>query len=677
MQKKNGNSGVLAAALKEAGIPVDAGALQAIFAGMAAAPEAVRKDTWMTMLGEPLSPKSQGILQQFYEEWVVRQRREVKSEPAQSASRLTALRATLAREGLDGFIVPRMDAYQGENIPLKNERLLWLTGFSGSAGIAVVLKDQAAIFVDGRYSLQVRQQTRAELFTPHHVTEFPPYRWVEDNLPSGGRLGFDPWLHSADEVTRWQKAVAKVNGELVPVTGNPIDTIWQDQPPMPISPAVGQDIQYAGEASSEKITRLAEELKKQAVDASILTAPESIAWLLNMRGGDVPHTPLPLSFAILHASATVDLFIDSRKVTPALRRHLGNAVSLHEEVEFLAALDALAKVKKIVLLDKSHTVHAITARLEAAGANIRPGQDLCVLPRACKNAVEIAGMTEAHIRDGVAIVRFLHWLEETIRSETVTEIGASARLAQFRREVSGDLFRGLSFDTISGAGPNGAIVHYRATPSSNRSLQLGELYLIDSGGQYPDGTTDITRTLALGSVIDPEPKDRFTRVLKGHIALARVCFPRGTTGSQLDTLARQSLWQAGLDYDHGTGHGVGCYLGVHEGPQRISKIPNLVPLVEGMVISNEPGYYKAGAYGIRIENLVTVIKRDVPGAEREMLGFRTLTLAPIDRSLIAQEHLTAEETAWLNQYHQAVYEQLAPHLTHDVRNWLAKATAAL
>ncbi|MGO8865137.1 MAG: aminopeptidase P family protein [Alphaproteobacteria bacterium] len=591
------------------------------------------------------------------------------------AERLKRLRAELARRGLAGFIVPRGDEHQGEYVPRRAERLGWLTGFTGSAGAAIVLAEKAAMFVDGRYTLQARAQVGGEHYEFYHLIEEPPADWIAQQLGKGQALGYDPWLHTAVDRERYTTAAAKAGGRLVACADNPIDAIWAGQPPPPIAPVVPHPLAYAGRDSRDKCQVLAGELAKQAIDAAVLTAPDSIAWLLNIRGGDVPHTPLPLSFALLSADATVELFCDPRKLSPGLARHLGNGVSVHGREEFPAALDRLGQANKRVAADPASTAAFIFDRLERAGAEIVKSADPCALPKACKNEVELAGMRAAHRRDGAALTRFLAWIKGRAAKGGISEIEAAERLHALRRE--GELFRDLSFSTIAGSGPNGAIVHYRATEESNRRLAGGELFLIDSGAQYLDGTTDVTRTLAIGAP-SAEMRERFTRVLKGHIALATVRFPAGTTGSQLDVLARAALWQAGLDYDHGTGHGVGSYLGVHEGPQRISKIPNTVALKCGMIVSNEPGYYKTGAYGIRIENLVAVTPADGhAAAEREMLAFETLTLAPIDLDLVEPELLSAAEIAWLDAYHARVRETLAPLLDRATARWLEEATRAL
>ena len=588
------------------------------------------------------------------------------------AARLSALRSELKRRGLDGFVVPRADEHQGEMVAPHSERLAWLTGFTGSAGQAIVLADRAAIFVDGRYTLQVGLQVDTRLISPLHMTENPASAWIEENL-EGGKLGYDPWLHSEDQVRRLKESCEKAGGEAVAVSDNPVDAIWSDQPDPPKAPAAAHPLEFAGKTSAEKRDEIAAAIAAAGASAAVLSLPDSLAWLLNVRGGDVSHTPLVLSFGILDAEGGCEWFVDGAKISEDLPEHLGNGVSPRAPEEFGPALDALAGRK--VLADPASAPAWVFDRLREAGAEIVQDQDPCLLPKARKNAIEIEGCRAAHRRDGAALSRFLAWLASNAVDGEVSELEAAGRLRRFREENSE--FRDLSFDTISGSGPNGAIVHYRVTPESDRRLGDGELFLLDSGAQYPDGTTDVTRTVAIGKP-SPEMRERFTRVLKGHIALATARFPVGTTGSQLDALARSPLWQAGLDYDHGTGHGVGSYLGVHEGPQRISKVPNRVALEPGMIVSNEPGYYKTGAYGIRIENLVTVVESPAqPGDDRAMLAFETLTLAPIDLSLVEPSLLTAEEAAWLDSYHERVRETLSPALGAADRVWLDAATAKL
>jgi len=587
------------------------------------------------------------------------------------AERLAAVRAEIAALGLDGFLVPRADAHQGEYVPQRARRLAWLTGFTGSAGLAAVLKTKAAIFVDGRYTLQVRDQVDVTLFDPQSLGEPGQSEWIADNAPRGGRIGFDPWLHTPDQVEKMAATLRRNDVVLVALDANLVDLAWSDQPPEPIGPVRVHAASLAGKEATEKRAEVAAEIKRQGADATVLTAPDSIAWLLNLRGTDVTHTPLPLSFAIVRADATVDLFIDPAKLTAPARASLGNSVSVAPMAAFGDALEKVGASR--VLLDANQVSQAVFSKLEGAGATVIRAADPCALPKAVKNPVELAGSRSAHRRDGVAVSRFLAWLAAAPPG-SLTELDASAQLESFRRE--GDHFRDLSFDSISGAGSNGAIVHYRSAPETNKQLAPGTLYLIDSGAQYLDGTTDITRTIAIGTPT-AEHRDRFTRVLKGHIALATARFPSGTTGSQLDVLARASLWQVGLDYDHGTGHGVGSFLSVHEGPHRISKAPNTIALKPGMIVSNEPGYYKTGAYGIRIENLIAVEKIEIPGAERDMLGFETLTLAPIDQSLVERSLLTAEEIAWFDTYHARVRAALTPLLEGEALAWMTSATAPL
>lgn len=597
--------------------------------------------------------------------------------PPPAAERLTLLRAELAKRGLDGFIVPRGDEHQGEYVAPRSERLAWLTGFTGSAGMAVVLSRRAALFSDGRYTLQAAKQVDANLYDLRHITQEPAVDWIAEALPKGGKLGYDPWLLTPAQVPRFREACQQAGGELVPVDGNPIDAVWADQPARPAAPVRAHPLKYAGLGSADKRRTVAAMLKSQGQNAQILSAPDSIAWLLNVRGTDVPRTPLALSFAVIHKDATVDWFIDPAKISTAVTRHLGKDVRIKAPDALGPLLDRLAAKHAKVRIDPMADPMWIAARLADGGAVVDRGQDLCILLKACKNDTEIAGMRAAHLRDGAAVARFLAWLSAEAPKGGISEIAASDRLYAFRKE--NDLIRDLSFDTISGSGPNGAIVHYKATPASDRRLRAGDVYLVDSGAQYLDGTTDITRTVAIGPKAPPkEARTRFTLVLKGHIALSRARFPKGTTGSQLDPLARQFLWAEGLDFDHGTGHGVGSYLSVHEGPQRISKAPSTVALEPGMVISNEPGYYKTGAYGIRIENLVLVTAATAPrGAERDVLAFETLTLAPIDRNLIEVTLLDTAERAWLDAYHARVRKALSPLVDTKTRAWLKQATAPL
>ncbi|HVJ31819.1 MAG TPA: aminopeptidase P family protein [Terriglobia bacterium] len=589
-------------------------------------------------------------------------------QSTKTADRLAALQQELRRRNLTGFIVPRADEHQGEYVPKRAERLAWISNFTGSAGLVIVLQDRAAIWVDGRYTLQVREQVDSSLFEILHITNSPAEAWLAKHLSKGARLGFDPWLLTADTAQRFRAAAEQAGAELVAVDGNPLDAVWHDQPAAPIAPVWPQDIRYAGRASAEKRQQMAEKLVAQGRDAAVISAPDSICWLLNIRGGDVPCTPFALGYAVLHKDGQVDLFMDRRKFPPVTLAHLGNQVTLRQPEAFLSALDELGTQKARVNVDAATAGIAISDRLRAAGATVAVAEDICALPKATKNPVEIEGTRKAHRRDGAAVAQFLSWLSGEAPKGQLTEMDAAEKLAEFRRR--NDLFRGFSFDTISGAGPNAAVVHYRVTPKTNRKLEMNAIYLVDSGGQYLDGTTDITRTLVVGEAT-AEMKDRFTRVLKGHIALATAKFPRGTTGSQLDVLARRPLWDAGLDFDHGTGHGVGSYLSVHEGPQRISKVPNRVALEPGMIISNEPGYYKDGAYGIRIENLVVVQPVD---SYPNMLQFETITFAPIDLNLVDSSIMTRAEIDWLNAYHAKVREVLLPQLEGADADWLKTAT---
>ena len=589
------------------------------------------------------------------------------------AARLEAVRGELTRRRLDGFLVPRSDEHNGEYVAPYAERLSWLTGFDGSAGMAIVLRKKAAIFVDGRYTLQAAAQADSSCYEIRHVTEEPAGDWLRDNLSEGMRLGFDPRLHPDWSLDHIETACRKAKAVLETTVPNPVDSVWRDQPDPPFGPLAAHDIAFAGEESAEKRARLAAGLEADGVSAAVLTAPDSIAWLLNVRGSDVPNTPISLSYALLRADATVDLFIDPRKIDDATRTHLGGGVTLRTVDELPATLGDLRGRK--VLADPDAASVWVFRLLKDAGAAVVRGLDPCQLPKARKNTVELDGARAAHRRDGAALTRFLCWFARHAPGGGIDELTAASRLRAFRE--GNEHFRGLSFETISGAGPNGAIMHYRVTGKTNRRIEPGLLYLVDSGAQYLDGTTDVTRTVAVGRPT-AEMRDRFTRVLKGHVAVARACFPEGTTGSQLDILARQPLWRAGLDYDHGTGHGVGSYLGVHEGPQRISKIASAVALEPGMIVSNEPGYYKPGEYGIRVENLVAVAERGRPaGGEKAMLGFETLTRAPIDRNLVDAALLDADERDWLNAYHRTVVEDLDGLLDSETSDWLRRAAAPI
>ncbi len=591
------------------------------------------------------------------------------SDPANGAARVAALRAELASQGLDGFIVPRADRHQGEYVPPCDERLAWLTGFSGSAGLAIVLKECAAIFVDGRYTIAVRDQVDTGIITPVAIAETKPEAWLGAHL-GAGRLGYDPWLATPGEVARWAKAVQAVGGELVAVGVNPIDAIWTDRPPQPRGKVTLRAKRLAGEATAAKLARVVSALGK--ADALLVSDPHAVAWLFNIRGADVGHTPLPLGFALVPAVGHPTLFIAREKLGSREYEVLSSLATVAEPDSVGTVLAALGKAGRGVMIDAATAPARLARSLEEAGGTALVGPDPIALMKARKNAAELRGTRAAHLRDGAAVTRFLHWFGKHAKPGKLTEIAAAEALERFRHETG--LLRDLSFPSISAAGPNSAIPHYRVSTRSNRTLERG-IYLIDSGAQYEDGTTDITRTLAVGRP-SAEMRDRFTRVLKGHVAIARATFPAGTTGAQIDALARGPLWEVGLDFDHGTGHGVGAYLSVHEGPQRIAKTGH-VALEPGMILSNEPGFYKAGAYGIRIENLLVVEPRSFKDGDRPMLGFETITFAPIDRALIEVGLLEAGERAWLDAYHTAVRERIGPLVPEDVRAWLEGVTAPL
>lgn len=587
--------------------------------------------------------------------------------------RLKALREELARRRLDGFVVPLTDEHMSEYVGAYAQRLAWLTGFQGSAGSAVVLPAEAAIFVDGRYTLQVREQVDGQHWSYQSVPQTSTAQWLEQHAPDGGRIGYDPWLHTKGWVEAARKALAGKGAELVAVDTNPVDAIWPDRPAPSAARLVVQPDALTGQSSAAKRANIADWLAGKKADSAVLSALDSIAWAFNIRGQDVDRTPVALAYALVHADATADLFVAPDKLDEAVKAHLGNGVRLHDRAAFEPALKAMAG--KTVAVDPERAVAAIFEALSGAGATLIEERDPVVLPKAVKNAVEIAGHKAAQARDGAALSRFLHWLSVEAPKGGLDEIQASDKLQAFRAETG--LLRDLSFDTISGAGPNGAVVHYRASDETKRILEPNSLYLVDSGGQYQDGTTDVTRTVAIGTPT-AEMRDRYTRVLKGHLAIARAVFPKGTRGGQLDILARQHLWAAGLDYAHGTGHGVGAYLSVHEGPQRIATFGGGdEPLQPGMILSNEPGYYKTGEYGIRIENLILVEERTIEGGEKDMLGFETLTFAPYERALIDTDMLDAGEIAWIDAYHAQVRAVVGPLLEGDAADWLTRATAPL
>ena len=593
------------------------------------------------------------------------------------ADRLAALREQLKRDRLDGFVVPLTDEHMSEYVGAYARRLAWLTGFQGSAGSAVVLPQEAAIFTDGRYTLQVRSQVSADDWSYQSVPETSISTWLKDHAPEGAKIGYDPWLHTSDWVKQASEQLAAKGAELVAVGRNPIDQVWADRPLPSKARLTVQPDELAGRSSAAKRQEMADWLQANGADAAVLAALDSIAWTFNLRGADVERTPVALAFALVHQDGTADLFVEPDKVGDDVRAHLGNGVRLHPREAFEGVLEAMSG--KLVAVDPERSVAAIGSALDRAGARVWRVRDPAVLPKAVKNATEIAGHRSAQARDGAAIARFLKWVEQEAPKGGLDELKASDHLEDLRR-ASGEL-RDLSFDSISGSGPNGAIVHYKASEETNRPLEMDSLYLIDSGGQYAEGTTDITRTLAIGQPTE-EMRDRFTRVLKGHIALATAVFPKGTRGSQLDSFARRPLWEAGLDYSHGTGHGVGAFLSVHEGPQRIAPVGSGQaggdePLRPGMILSNEPGYYKTGEYGIRIENLVLVVEKDIAGAEKPMFGFDTLTFAPIERKLIVREMLSESELDWLNRYHAEVVATIGPRLDAQDRDWLERACAPL
>jgi Xaa-Pro aminopeptidase len=602
----------------------------------------------------------------------MRQTFDESTDPSFGSRHVPLIRQAMAKQGLDGLLVPHEDEHQNEYLPAANDRLAWATGFTGSAGAAVIMKDKAAVFVDGRYTLQVREQVDEKLFEIRDLVEGGVPAYVE--LQAGAVIGYDPRLHSPDALAGLKKAADKAGATLKPVAPNPLDTAWGDnRPAQPKAQVVPQPLDYAGEDSAAKRGRIGEALKKQGADAAVLTAPASIAWLFNVRGGDVIRTPLPLSQAVVRADGTARLFLDPDKVTAELPAWLGNQVSLENPEDLGPALNDLKGAK--VLVDPGQSSAWYFDTLTAAGATVIRGMDPTTLPRACKNAVEIAGTREAHRRDGAALSRFLHWIATEGQINPPDEKEAVAKLESFR-EATG-MLRDLSFDTIGAANGHGALPHYRPTERSNERAKLGSLLLVDSGGQYLDGTTDVTRTMAIGEPTE-EMKRRNTLVLKGHLALARLRFPAGTTGSQLDAFARAALWSEGFDYDHGTGHGVGVYLGVHEGPHRIAKAPNTVALQPGMIVSNEPGYYKNGEYGIRIENLEVVMPAEpIPGGERPMHRFEALTLAPIDKRLVVLDMLTDVERAQFNAYHARVLKEIGPLVDGPAGEWLKEACAPL
>jgi Xaa-Pro aminopeptidase len=584
--------------------------------------------------------------------------------------RIAALRTVLAAQRLDGFILPLADEHLGEFIPDASKRLAWLTGFSGSAGSAVVLADKAALFIDGRYTLQAAQEIDAEAFEVRHFRKPPPTEWLTQQIASGARIGYDSRITSMRAADQLVAALKDVGAHAEPVIANPIDALWADRPALPLEPVELHPMEFSGRSADDKIAALSEELNAKKIDAAVLGQLDSVAWLFNVRGRDVANTPVVQSFAILRADGSADFLVDRRKLGPEIAAGLGNRARIRDISELAEALAEVASGGATIAIDPDRTNAWIRDRLVGGGATIKPLPDPTALPRARKNPVEIAGMRAAHVRDGRAMVQMLKWIGDTASTRRLTELDVVAELENIR--ANDPRHRGPSFDTIAGAGPNGAIVHYRPMLASNRALEAGSLLLLDSGAQYLDGTTDITRTVAIGQP-SAEMKRHYTLVLKAHIAIATARFPKGATGGQLDPLARQHLWREGLDYDHGTGHGVGAYLGVHEGPQRIA-VGDATKLEPGMIISNEPGLYLTDRYGIRTENLVLV--RESAEIE-DFLEFETITLAPYDRALIARDLLDARETAWLNAYHAQVRDTLSPQLSEANAAWLREATAAI
>ncbi len=663
------DDGRLTAAMAFHGIEKSLQEIDDLLRGVLAAPKGNDPDAWLDLI----APLDAADLRDLLRERLESIDGESTEQAVPAADRLQRLKSTLVAFGVDGFILPLTDEHRNEYIPDARQRLAWLTGFTGSAGTLVVLGDRAVVFVDGRYTVQAEQQLDPDLFERAHLIETPPAKWLSDNLEKSQRFGYDASLHVKAQVEGYKKACDKAGAELIALDENPIDKIWQGQPPMPIAPLDTLDVRYAGESSEDKRTRMGKKVDEAGADVSLIGAPDSIAWLLNIRGGDVPFNPLTLSFALLHKDGAVEFFLDERKLRPG--QNFGNGVSTQSIQDLGKAIDYLGKQKKTVLADPAWTNVQLTKQLAAAGAKIVENAEPCILAKAIKNSTEVEGARNAQIRDGAAVTRFLHWLVGALDAgHKVTELDAAAALAAERENDL--LYRGPSFDTISAAGPNAALAHYRVTEDSNRILERGSLYLVDSGGQYPDATTDITRTIAVGTPT-AEMKRHFTLVLKGHIALDQVKFPVGTSGAQIDALARYPLWQAGLDFDHGTGHGIGSYLCVHEGPARIAK-SGTVALKPGMILSNEPGYYKPGAYGIRIENLVVVKAIDTPpGGERELLGFENLTRVPLDRTLIDTAMLTEIERAWVDAYHAAVRADLEGMLDRSANVWMLETTSPL
>jgi len=660
------------------GVPHSATDVRDMIMGILSAPEnTADPDRWLSLISTKRDPEIDEQLTSLKEK-IKHNIIETPLTEQDLEKRLTDLRQHMAKQNIDGFLVPRSDEFQGEYVPARAERLAWITGFTGSAGSAIILKESAAFFTDGRYTIDAKANVPASLFnicsiSPNQgdVPTIQPTDWISKNLSPGGVLAYDPWLHTKSQITDYNNAAELASGSLEPCTKNPLDLAWLNQPPPPLSLTVEHPLAFSGETSRKKRTDLAVHLVRKKCDAVVLTLPEDIAWLLNIRGNDVPCTPLPLCFAIAFKDKTVQLFINIEKMAPGLMHSLGASVRTFPIEKFESALADLGREGNAVSVDPTKTAMAVFQILDEHKALIIEEPSPCQLPKACKNKIEVAGTIAAHIRDGVSLCRFLARLSKQDFIEKHSELSAATILEEYRS--TNDYFRGLSFDTISGMGSNGAIVHYRVTPKTDKSLTDGEIYLVDSGAQYLDGTTDVTRTVALKTPSD-EMKDRFTRVLKGHIQVALSVFDMGTAGDALDKKARASLKVVGLDFAHGTGHGVGSYLSVHEGPQGISPRAK-TPFEPGMIVSNEPGYYKEGAYGIRIENLVVV-----QSTNEGKLKFKTLTMAPIDANLIDTRLLDDEEIAWINDYHDTVKKKIGPLLQKTdpaAAAWLIKATKAL
>ena len=666
-------------AVRESGLGIDSAALKDFLAGVAATPDHLSECDWVELIAPNASSSLKEVLVSARDELAARIESEFGAGPAPK-DRLAKLRKKLRAAEFDGFVVPRADAFMGESVPVQSERLRWLTGFSGSAGVAVILIDKAAIFVDGRYTLQIWDQVDPSIYDIFNISEVSPWTWSANNLRKGSRLAFDSWLITDTTRNNYQRNLIEIGAKFVEVDKNPIDAVWDNQPAPPLAPVTNHTINFAGKSSREKRRFISNGLLKESQDAALITSPDSIAWMLNIRGGDVPYAPLALSFLVIFANEDVHWFIDNRKLLPEVAEALRKEIIIDDIGQIGPFLQKIGAKLETVVVDETVAPAYLVSVLRNSGVRVITGKDPCSLPKACKNNIEVNGSREAHIRDGVAMVNFLAWLDKMAPRGEVSEISACENLRECRSRC--DLIRDLSFRTISGTGANAAIVHYDVTPQTNKLLKPGDLYLIDSGGQYLDGTTDVTRTVYIegpdGGRPSCEERDRFTRVLKGHIAVSSAEFPVGTPGSQLDILGRLPLWKAGLDYDHGTGHGVGSYLCVHEGPHRISKVSGGVPLEAGMIISIEPGFYKTGEFGVRIENLAVVCKRDENGCGLgAWLGFDILTCVPIDTRLVERSLLTSNEIEWLDNYHSLVRQLIEPMVDSETAQWLKAATRPL